>query len=271
MLIQERGCFKEAKASSTMSKGRLNSVLYPFLATCVLLAGWEAAAVLFEIDTFVLPRPSAISTQVVPYGGAILVNAGITLWTTVAGFACALVFGILLGFVLGVSRLAHQIINPLLVGFNTIPKVALIPLLVVWFGIGQVPAIITSFLLSFFVIAVNVSVGVTTVDKDMLKVMKALHASQWETFQKVGFPHALPYLFASLKIAISQAFIGSVVSEMVASEKGIGYLILSASSNYELPLAFLALMTLGVLGAGLYAVCGLFERIMVPWAEPVAA
>jgi NitT/TauT family transport system permease protein len=156
------------------------------------------------------------------------------------------------------------VLYPLLVGFNTIPKVALVPLLAIWFGIGAIPAIITAFTLAFFPIVVNVAAGLATVEPEMQDVLRSLGASRWEIFQKVGFPHSLPYLFASLKVAISQAFIGSVISETVASDRGIGYVIVSASASFNVALAFLAILSLAAMGIVLYGCFALVETRVWP-------
>jgi NitT/TauT family transport system permease protein len=171
----------------------------------------------------------------------------------------------MIGFAIGYSRLANLTIYPLMIGFNTIPKVALVPLMSIWFGIVAVPAVITAFLLAFFPIAVNVAIGLSTVEAEMQDVLVALGASRLEMFQKVGLPHTMPYLFASLKVAISQAFIGSVIAETVASNGGIGYVILSASSNFNIPLAFLALLALAVMGIALYSIFVVAEKRFVHW------
>jgi len=172
---------------------------------------------------------------------------------------------VLLGFMIGYSKFANLTIYPLLIGFNTIPKVALVPLMSLWFGIGAIPAILTAFLLAFFPIAVNVATGLATVETEMQDVLVSLGASRFEVFQKVGLPHTMPYLFASLKVAISQAFIGSVIAETVASNGGIGYVILSASSSFNVPLAFLALLSLAIMGIALYSIFVVLEKRLVRW------
>jgi NitT/TauT family transport system permease protein len=246
-------------------KSRYGGYLLPAIAFLVLLVVWELGVRLFSVPTFVLPSPLTILGALPDWGDVVLKNALITLKTTLLGFAIALVTGLALGFIIGYSKLAYITLYPLLVGFHTIPKVALVPLLSIWFGIGEVPAIITAFLLAFFPIAVNVALGLATVEPEMRDVLRALGASRWEIFQKVGFPHSMPYLFASLKIAISQAFIGSVISETVASNRGIGYVILSASANFDVPLAFLSLVVLAIMGTLLYGLCVLVEQRTVHW------
>ena len=237
----------------------------PIATTVLLFVVWELAVRLFGVPEFILPAPSAIFVTIPQWGEAVVKNAWITLFTTLGGFLIALVLGVVLGFIIGYSKLANLTLYPLLIGFNTIPKVALVPLMSIWFGIGAVPAIITAFLLAFFPIAVNVAIGLATVEPEMQDVLTSLGATRLEVFQKVGLPHTMPYLFASLKVAISQAFIGSVIAETVASNGGIGYVILSASSSFNVPLAFLALLTLAVMGVALYSMFVALEKRFVHW------
>ncbi len=250
-------------------KGLLNSqhAQYglPIATTVLLFVVWELAVRLFRVPEFILPAPSAILAEIPRWGTTVAQNAWTTLFTTMVGFLIALVLGVVLGFIIGYSKLANLTLYPLLIGFNTIPKVALVPLMSIWFGIGAVPAIITAFLLAFFPIAVNVAIGLATVETEMQDVLISLGATQLEIFQKVGLPHTMPYLFASLKVAISQAFIGSVIAETVASNGGIGYVILSASSNFNVPLAFLALLALAVMGVALYSIFIVLEKRFVKW------
>jgi len=142
-----------------------------------------------------------------------------------------------------------------------------VPLLAIWFGLGLIPAVITAFLLAFFPIAVNVAVGLETVEAEMRDVLRSLGASSWEIFTKVGLPHSMPYLFASLKVAISFAFVGSVISETVASNQGLGYLIVSASSSFDVPLAFAGLVALGIMGILLYTFFAALERYVLSWRQ----
>ena len=152
----------------------------------------------------------------------------------------AVAFGVVLGVIVGASPLAYRALNPLLIGFNSIPKVAVVPVLVLWFGIGTVPAVISAFLTAFFPISVNVATGIVTMEPELQDVLRSLGASKLDILRKVGLPRSLPYFFASLKISITLAFVGAVISETVASKLGIGYLMLSASSTFRVPQAFAA-------------------------------
>ena len=143
----------------------------------------------------------------------ILVNAWQTFMTTVIGFLLAVVVGLLAGIAVGSSSLMYDSFYPALIGFNSIPKVAVVPILVIWFGVGTIPAIITAFLIAFFPILVNVAVGIATVEPELQDVLRALGASRWQVIRKVGLPRSMPYFFASLKVAITFAFVGTIVAE----------------------------------------------------------
>ncbi|MBD2330087.1 ABC transporter permease [Alkalinema sp. FACHB-956] len=255
------------EALERFSRSKKATIVLPLIATVILLILWEVLTIVLKIPAFNLPAPSVIFNTMITKWPALLENSTQTLWTTLAGFLLAIVAGVILGFLIGYSRLAYVILYPILVGFNTIPKVALVPLFALWFGIGTVPAILTAFLLAFFPIAVNVALGLDTVEPEMKDVMRALGASQVEIFQKIGYPHTLPYIFASLKVAISLAFVGAVISETVASNRGIGYMIVSASSNFDVPLGFAGLLMLGIMGTVLYGLFAGIEKKVIYWAR----
>ena len=166
----------------------------------------------------------------------------------------------------GSSRLAYSALYPLLVGFNSVPKAALVPVLVIWFGAGTVPAVMTAFMLSFFPVVANVATAFATIEPELLEVMRSLGASQRDMTFKIGIPRSLPFFFASLKIAITLAFVGSVIAEIVAGNSGIGNVMLIASSNFNVPLVFAALIVVGVMGIGMYSIFDFFERRMTGWA-----
>ncbi|MEX0267616.1 ABC transporter permease [Leptolyngbyaceae cyanobacterium UHCC 1019] len=241
--------------------------MLPFIATVLLFIVWELVVLIFKIPAFNLPAPSNILRATIEFAPQLAANSLRTLWTTLAGFFLAIVVGVILGFMIGYSRVAYLTLYPLLVAFNTIPKAAIVPLLAIWFGANAIPAVVTAFLLAFFPIAVNVALGLDTVEPEMKDVLASLGASKVETFQKVGWPHTLPYIFASLKIAASFAFIGAVISESVASNAGLGYLIVQATSDFNVPLAFSALLILGVLGVVLYGFFVYIEKKVIYWAR----
>ena len=219
------------------------------------------------MPVFFLPAPSVIGQAIVDYWWQLLFHSFHTLWMTLAGFGIAVVFGILLGIALGASRIVNAGTQPLLVGFNAIPKVAVVPILILWFGVGWVPPVMTAFLISFFPIVVNVATGLSTIEPELEDVMKALGARKWDIMVKIGIPRSMPYLFASLKVAITLAYVGSVIAESNASRYGIGNLITRASADFNVPLVFAALIALAILGVIIYAATVELERRTTGWAH----
>jgi NitT/TauT family transport system permease protein len=240
--------------------------LAPWLTTVAFVALWWLCVVIFDIKSFVLPTPWEAVKAIYQFRYPLFVHGLATLTTTLIGFAIAVVIGLVLGILVGSSRLAYSALYPLLVGFNSVPKAALVPVLVIWFGAGTVPAVITAFMLSFFPVVANVATAFATIEPELLEVMRSLGASQRDMTFKIGIPRSLPFFFASLKIAITLAFVGSVIAEIVAGNSGIGNVMLVASSNFNVPLVFAALIVVGVMGIGMYAIFDFFERRMTSWS-----
>jgi len=220
----------------------------------------------FKVDTFVLPAPSQIFQAMGQYWLPLAKNSFVTLWTTLAGFAIAVAFGIVLGIIVGWSRTIYRGLYPVMIGFNSIPKVAVVPILIIWFGIGVVPAVLTAFLISFFPIVVNVATGLATMEPELEDVLRALGARKLDIMLKVGIPRTQPYLFGSLKIAITLAFIGAVMSETIGANSGLGHLMVQAGSNFQMPLVFACLIGLAVEGIAMYAVFAYVEAYFTRWA-----
>ncbi|MDX3808007.1 ABC transporter permease [Bosea thiooxidans] len=241
---------------------RLNSLLL-FIALFLL---WEFSCVLFHVSPIVLPRPSVVLLTLLRSLPALWPHILQTLLTTMVGFAVGMVAGVLLGLLVGVSRSAYNTAYPLLVGFSSIPKVAVVPIFVLWFGSGTIPAVLTAMTTCLFPIVVNVATGLATTEPEMEDVLKALGASRWQVLRDVSLPRAMPYFFASLKIAVTLAFVGTVLSETVASNRGIGNVMMMASASFDVPLAFAGLFALALLGVLLYAVFALIERRVCGWA-----
>jgi NitT/TauT family transport system permease protein len=251
---------------STAAAKRVRQQIMPWLITAVLLALWEILTRASGISNVVLPPPSEIAQAMVRYHALITQHALQTLMTTVIGFALALATGILVGLAIGASSEVYRGVYPLLVAFNAIPKVALIPLFVLWCGIGAIPAVLTAFTLALFPIVVNVATGVATIEPEMEDVMRSLGARRDEILVKVGIPRAMPYLFASLKVAITLAFVGSVISETVASNDGIGFLLMGAAARFEVSLVFAGLVVVAIMAVVAYAICEYVETRMAHWA-----
>jgi NitT/TauT family transport system permease protein len=241
--------------------------LAPFVFTLGFFVLWEAVCRAFSISTFVLPPPSAVFAALVQYQKPLFINALHTLWMTSAGFGLSVVFGIALGLLVGSSRFLYAGLNPLLVGFNSIPKVAVVPILVIWFGVGWLPPVLTAFIISFFPIVVNMATGLATIEPETEDVMKALGASRLDIMTKVGIPRSMPYLFGALKVSITLAYVGCVIGEQNASNLGIGNLITRASADFNVPLIFAALLVLAILGVLLVFIVDVIEARSTKWAK----
>ncbi len=241
--------------------------LFPYLFILAMILAWELACIAFGVSDLVLPRPSQIAKVLWEKYPAIWPHAYQTLYTTLIGFAIGVAIGVILGVAVGSSRLIYETVYPLLIGFYSIPKVAIVPIFVIWFGSGTVPAILTAVVMCIFPVVVNVATGLATVEPELEDVLRALGASKWDILTKVGLPRSMPYLFASLKIAVTLAFVGAVLSESVASNRGIGNMMVIASGQFDVPLAFAGLTILAVMGIVLYAIFAVIEKRTTGWAN----
>jgi NitT/TauT family transport system permease protein len=239
----------------------------PWVLLAAVVALWQLICSAFNVSEFIFPSPARIWEQFVEFKGEIAKHAWRTFWVTLAGFGIAIVVGVLLGFLIGSSRLMYAAIYPLMTGFNALPKAAFVPILVVWLGIGIGPAILTAFLISFFPITVNIATGLATLEPELEDVLRVLGARRWDVLVKVGLPRSMPYFFGSLKVAITLAFVGTTVSEMTASNEGIGYLLVSAGSAMQMGLAFAGLVVVGAMAMAMYEFFSVLEKRITGWAH----
>ncbi|MEJ0070457.1 MAG: ABC transporter permease [Pseudomonadota bacterium] len=240
----------------------------PWLVGLGVMLVWEFLCWVASVPDFILPRPSLILRVTVLQGPELLIQASYTLAMTVLGFLLAVAVGLGLGVVIGSSRLVYKGLYPVLIAFNSIPKVAVVPVLVIWFGVGTWPAILAAFLVSFFPIVVNVATGLATIQPELTDVLRSLGASRLQILTKVGIPGSMPYFFASLKIAITLAFVGAVLAETIASNRGVGALIVAAGARFEVPLVFAGLIVIAAMGIAMYALCAKIERRLTFWTVP---
>ncbi len=238
---------------------------WALLAATIVL--WELICRAFQVSEFIFPSPSRIASQLWEFRGTIAGHAWRTFWVTMVGFAISIVVGTLFGFLIGSSRTAYAAVYPLMTGFNALPKAAFVPILVVWFGIGAGPAVLTAFLISFFPITVNIATGLATLEPELEDVLRVLGAKRWDVLVKVGLPRSMPYFYGSLKVAITLAFVGTTVSEMTASNEGIGYLLMSAGSSMQMGLAFAGLVVIGAMAMAMYELFAVLEERTTGWAH----
>jgi NitT/TauT family transport system permease protein len=241
-------------------------IAMPWLVIAILLVVWELACIFFDLPEILLPRPTRVFVVFCQRFDILLAFCWDTLWTSLMGFLLAIAGGMLLGLAIGASAFVYSGLYPLLIAFNAVPKVALVPILMIWVGVGALPAVITAFVISFFPLVVNVATGLATIEPEMRDVLRSLGASRTQIQVKVGIPRAMPYLFASLKVAITLAFIGSVISETVGGNRGIGFLMLSAGARNDTATTFAGLFAIAIMGVMMYAACALVEKRMTRWA-----
>lgn len=246
---------------------RIVDRLLPAVFFVAFLVAWELGCAVFDVPEFLLPAPIAILAKIAEIPQRMLLHTLATLEEVVYGFALASVVGILLATITAHSRLVARTLFPLLVMSQTIPTIAIAPVLVIWFGPGDAARLIVVFLIAFFPIVVNTTAGLLRVDAELIDLVRGLNASRWKIFVKIRFPNALPHIFTGMRISIALSVIGAVVAEYVAATKGLGYLVFSANTNVDTKLVFAAVVLLATMGIILFQLVRLAQRLAVPWAQ----
>lgn len=231
----------------------------------ILLLIWQYLLPYSDIPSYILPLPTEIWARFMETFWLQVANLAITAGTTLLGLGIGVVVGILLALLVVYVKSAKSIILPFLATFNGIPKIAIAPLLVIWFGLGPDSKIILAFLLSLFPIFVNSLTGLNEIDDDILDLAKLAGGSNWQMFTKVRLMHALPYITDALKVAFPLALVGSIVGEFIGGNMGIGYLVLSGQFNMDIALVFAALLSITIFTSLGIAAIGLFERLFLKW------
>jgi len=239
--------------------------LKPVVFVVLLVVLWDLAIRLLHIPPYQIPAPAVVVRTLWTDGPELLAQAVPTTEATLAGFALSAVFGIAAAMLIAGSKTVEDYVYPLLVFSQSIPKVAIAPLFVVWFGFGMVPKVISAFLLGFFPVVVAAVQGFKSVEPDMIDLARSMEASWLQLFRLISLPHALPSIFAGLKVAITLSVVGAVVGEFVGSNSGIGFVLQRSIGNFELPTMFAALVILAAIGMILFALVELAERLLVPW------
>lgn len=249
----------------TFSPARLRRLGEIAASFAGLLVIWEIAVAIFEFPQYILPPPSLIWTDMLDQLGPILSAARFTAIPMLYGFFAAVVFGVLIALGVAFSRFVEAAIYPIIIFLQIVPKIAVAPLFIIWFGFGLAPKVLLVFLLSFFPVLVSSITAFRSVDPDIMDLARATGASRWRIFFKVQLPHALPTLFTGFKVAAALSSTAAVVAEFVASDRGLGYLLLEYNGNLETALSFAAILVLSVLGLALYGAVEIIERIAIPW------
>ncbi|MEM3980816.1 MAG: ABC transporter permease [Ignisphaera sp.] len=236
------------------------------IALVLIFLVWEAVVYLFKVPRYVLPAPTAIASTTLRYSSYLLENLLDTTVSALVGLIIATITSFALSIAMSYSKTLRDTLFPLLASFNTIPRAALVPLLVIWFGLGWTPRVLTAFLLAFFPMIVPVLTAMTTVEKELVELLAAYGASKMKILVKVSIPKSLPYLMSSLHTGLTSAYVGAVIAEMIASDKGIGYVILSSSSRLDTPLVFACLILLSVTTLVASKIISVVEKRVAKWA-----
>ena len=231
------------------------------------MALWQLVVTVFPIPAFILPGPLAVWRTAAAFGTNWIPHAVATISVALAGFAVAIMVGLLLAVIIVHSRLLAQVLTPALVILQIVPKIAFAPLFLLWFGLGPLPIVVVTFLVSFFPMVVNGTVGLSDIERDLLDLTRVLRLNWWRVLWSIRFPSALPHLFSGLKVASTLAVIGAIIGEFVGSNRGLGYLVLIANNNLNTPLALASIALISLFGLALYAAIVLIEMATVPWKE----
>ncbi|MBI4282769.1 MAG: ABC transporter permease [Chloroflexi bacterium] len=239
----------------------------PAALILLALAAWEGTVRLFHVARWLLPPPSSIGAELVESRSLLLRHTWVTLEEVLLGFALALVVGIALAAAIAYSRIVERAAYPFVIASQTIPIIAIAPLLLIWIGYGIWPKVIVVVLISFFPIVVNTVDGLKSADPDMLNMMRTLGASRWQLFAKVQAPSSLPFLFSGVRIAIAVSVIGAVIGEWVGASAGLGYLMTRSAPQFLTDRVFAAIFILSIMGIALFASVVLAERYALPWYQ----
>jgi len=249
---------------------RLAGVIAYYVPSALVLLGlllaWQLAVDIGGVKEYILPSPSAAVKAYFLPNYQWTANFLATFYATLGAFALSAVLGIGLAVAIVWNGMLMRTVMPVLILFNTLPKIALAPLFVIWLGYGIWPNIVIGTTIAFFPMVVNSAVGLATAEPEMLELVRSLKASRWQVFAKIRFPNAVPYIFTGLKLNATMSVIGAIVGEFVASERGLGALIVAGGVTLQTSSIFASLMLISALGLALYGAVVAVERLVAPWA-----
>jgi NitT/TauT family transport system permease protein len=239
----------------------------PLIGAIAFLLIWEIGVKMFHVRPILLPAPSLIFEELAASPGWFAMQTAYTLGITLAGFAVATVFGVLFAVLIVEWKILDRLLFPLFVALNSVPKVALAPLFLIWFGTGAEPKIAIAFLIAVFAVVIDTALGLQSVPPDTIDLARTLRGSRLKVLLRVKMYCALPHVFAGLKVAMSLALVGAIVGEFVSSQRGLGYVILTAQGTFDTPRVFAAITILAVIGVALIAILEAIERVALPWHD----
>jgi NitT/TauT family transport system permease protein len=244
---------------------RTAQVLFPLAGTAIILLVWHYYVVLFQVSVVVLPTPLQVLQETIQEWRILASEAWITALECIYGFALAMGIGIPIAVIMTYSRITNQMFYPLLVASQSIPKIAVAPILLIWFGTGINSKLAMAFVIAFFPVVVDTATGLRSTSPELIELARSLQCTRLQTFFKIQLPSALPSIFSGAKIAVTLAVIGAVIGEFIGSNEGLGNLLLTANSQLNSPLVWASLTILSMLGVVLYSLVVLAEKLLMPW------
>ncbi len=246
-------------------RARISGVVYPVMTVGLFLLAWEVTVRLLRVPEFLVPAPTQVVAKGLEHLGLLLRNGWVTTQEILLGYLLSIVVGIPLALAIFLSPVFARSVYPLLVSSQAVPKTAIAPLFVIWFGFGLLPKVLVAFLIAFFAIVINTVVGLGSVQPEKIYLARSMGLSPLATFLKIRLPQALPAILGGLKVAITLAVVGAVVGEFVGADSGLGYLLLVANGNLDSPLLFAGFVALTVIGGGLFLLIEVIEWLAIPW------
>jgi len=251
-------------ATASAGSGVLKRLM-PFAGIAAFLLAWQLFVVLWKMPPYLLPSPIVIAQTFVAELPELLRHGWVTTYEMIAGYALAVGIAIPLAIAITSSARFNQFVMPTMLFFQIVPKVAIAPLFLVWFGVGATPKILVAFLISFFPIVIDAAVGLRSMSVEMTDLARSMGATRMQVFTRFRLPTSLPYLFSGLKVAATLAIAGTVVGEFVGADKGLGYLLLVTNSNMQTALMFATIVALTIIGLVFYYLVELLESLLIPW------
>lgn len=239
--------------------------LIPFVGILVFLLLWEAVVRLFRMPAYLMPPPSGVVGVFIQEFPRLAYHGWVTTYEMLLGYALAVFVALPIAIAITASQTFDRFVTPQLLFFQVVPKVAIAPLFLVWFGVGTTPKVLVAFLISFFPIVIDAAVGLRSMSSEMRDLARSMGATPWQVFARFRLPTSLPYLFSGLKVAATLAIAGAVVGEFVGADKGLGYLLLVTNSNMETALMFATIVALTFIGLAFFYIVEMIEAMLIPW------
>jgi NitT/TauT family transport system permease protein len=246
-------------------KGLKEKSFLPCALLVVILCFWQFSCKFFSIPEYILPPPLKIFFTFKRMGYLLFKHSLVTLWEILAGFAIGTILGFLLALLISLSKFLQKAFYPLIISVQSVPKLALGPLFIIWFGFGVYPKIAITALVVFFPVLVNTVAGLTVLEPELLDLARSMRASASQILFKIRIPHSIPYIFMGLKVSVTFAVAGATIGEFLGADRGLGYIIMLSSMDLDTGRLFAAIILLSVMGSLLFGLVCLLERIILPW------